>query len=80
MDIIKESNGIAVAQIGDFFYVVGIDHGREQVNSVLANDMPHGGGSWFAPITESGVQFVGHGAKKQTAMANFRRLTRARET
>jgi hypothetical protein len=78
MDIVKEAFGIAVVAIDGRYYVVGIDHSKGQVTSVLYADMPKGGGKWCGRISESGVRYVGHGSTRDAAMKHYRRLVRER--
>ena len=76
MTIINEKNGIALIQIGQRFFVVGIDRNRGQVTSCLSSDSPGDGGAWFAGISERGVQYVANGRTKSAACSAFRRMTR----
>lgn len=80
MNMIRESNGIALVGIESKFYVVEIagspQRGGRQVYSV-GTDSPKSGGRWFAGYSEAGIRYVATGRTRAAANRIYRRETLA---
>lgn len=73
MEIIKEDDGIAVVEVDEEFYVVGLSRQNHQVYSVLSSDCHPKCGRWVARMNDAGVRFVANSRTRGAAMAAFRR-------
>lgn len=60
--------------------VIQIDRERGQVYNAMPGDAPRGGGSWYARISQAGVDYVASFYSWRYARRMFRQLVREYDT
>lgn len=75
--LIVQKDGYALVRRADGKYtVVGIDHKNYQVYAAMPGDKPKGGGTWYAGLCNSGIEYVSNGYSETYARRIFRKLTK----
>lgn len=74
-ECVREAAGVALwRHESGLFAVTGIDRASGQVSSIMACDMPTGGGKWVARMTDAGIDYVSSLHHRSTAMRFYKRL------